>query len=175
MEIFKLLKEKWIYSLSIVILGFCYYISFFNYGISLGDEGFFVYGAERVLQGRLPMSDFTSYPPGSYFLLALFFKVFGVTLVVSRAMEMAFLLINGLMMFYIGKRLMAKKLALMPSFILILFPGFWHKVFLTFGLLLTIITLFRLLEKRSTGRILAVGWSIGIALIFRIESALFPR
>src|SRR4030067_1796858 len=99
MKVFKLLKEKGICPLGIVILGFCYYISFFNYGISLGDEGFFVYGAERVLKGQLPMSDFTSYPPGSYFLLALLFKVFGVTLLVSRGMEMVFLLINGLIIF----------------------------------------------------------------------------
>jgi len=170
---FNLPKKGWIYPLFIVIPGFCYYISFFNYGISLGDEGFFVYGAERVLQGQLPMSDFTSYPPGSYFLLALLFKVFGVNLLVSRLMEMTFLIINGLLVFYVGKRLMPEKWALIPSFILIISPGFWHKVFLTFGLLLPLIMLLRFLEKKTITRILGVGWAIGIALIFRIESALF--
>jgi hypothetical protein len=71
-------KKEWIYPLLIVIIGFCYYISYFNYGISLRDEGSLVYGAERVLEGQLPMSDFISYTPGSYFLLALLFKLFGV-------------------------------------------------------------------------------------------------
>jgi hypothetical protein len=173
MKVFKLLKEKGICPLSIVILGFCYYISFFNYGISLGDEGFFVYGAERVLEGQLPMSDFTSYPPGSYFLLALLFKVFGVNLLVSRFMEMAFLLMNGLMMFYIGRRLMPSRWALIPSFILILFPGPWHKVFFTFGLLFPLITLIQYLEKKSMLKILTVGWAIGVAFLLKHESALY--
>lgn len=173
MKNFKLLKEEWIYPMSIVILGFCYYISFFNYGISLSDEGFLVYGAQRVLQGQLPLTDFASYPPGSYFLLALLFKVFGTNLLISRFMEMAFLLVDGLMMFYVSKRLMPKNLAIIPSFILIIFPGPWHKVFFTFGLLLPLCALIRFLEKRTTMRILIVGWCIGIALVFKFESALF--
>jgi len=173
MKIFKLLREEWIHPLSIVIVGFCYYMSFFNYGISLSDEGFFVYGAERVLQGQLPLIDFISYAPGSYFLLALLFKVFGTNLLVSRFMEMAFLLVDGLMMFYISKRLMPKNMAVIPSFILIIFPGPWHKVFFTFGLLLSLIALVRFLEKKTTLRILTVGWCIGIALVFKFESGLF--
>jgi hypothetical protein len=169
----KVIRKEWIYPSLIAILGFCYYVSYINYGISLGDEGFFVYGAERVLQGQLPMSDFMAYPPGSYLLLALFFKVFGVNLLVSRLMEMAFLLMNGLMMFYVGRRLMPKSIAVIPSFILIAFPGPWHKVFFTFGLLVPMITLFRFLDKRTAGRTLAVGWATGIALIFKLESALY--
>lgn len=169
----KMIRKEWIYPSLIAILGFCYYICYINYGVNLGDEGFFVYGAERVLQGQLPMSDFTSYPPGSYFLLALLFKVFGVNLLVSRFMEIGFLLANGLMMYYISKRLMPKSWALIPSFILILFPGPWYKIFLTFGLLFSLITLLRYLEKRSTGRILVVGGATGIALIFKLEAGLF--
>jgi hypothetical protein len=166
-------KKEWIYPLAILILGFSYYISYFNYGISLSDEGFFVYGAERVLQGQLPMSDFISYPPGSYLLLGLLFKGFGVNLQVSRYLEMAFLLMNGLMMFSIGKRLMPKTIALIPSFMLIAFPGPWHKVFFTFGLLLPLLALFRFMERRTTGRILMIGGAVGIALIFKFESALY--
>lgn len=72
--------KNWIYPLGIILLGFTYYITYLNYGISLSDEGFFVYGAERVLQGQLPMSDFISYLPGNYFLLALLYKIFGLNL-----------------------------------------------------------------------------------------------
>jgi hypothetical protein len=168
-----ILKKDWVYPLIIILLGFFYYLSYIRYGVSLKDEGFLVYGSERVLHGQLPMSDFTSYPPGRYFLLGLLFKLFGVNLVVSRFMEMAFLLLNGLMMFYIGKRLMPSGWAIIPSFILILFPGPWHKVFFTFGLLLPLLTLFRFLERENSMRILIVGWAIGIALILKIESALY--
>jgi len=166
-------KKEWIYPLAILILGFFYYISYFNYGISFNDEGFFVYGAERVLQGQLPMSDFISYPPGSYFLLALLFKVFGINLLVSRYMEVAFLLMNGVMMFYIGKRLMTKTIALIPSFVLVAFPGPWHKVFFTFGLLFPMVTLYWFLEKRSIPKALTMGWAVGISTIFKLESGLY--
>lgn len=169
----KFLQKGWIYPVVITVAGFCYYISFFNYGINLGDEGYIVYGSARVLRGQLPVSDFMSYPPGSYFLLAIFYKLFGETLLVSRFMEMVFLVIDGILTFYIGKRLMPERWALIPSFILIALPGFWHKVFLTFSLLLPLVMLLRFLERRTTLRILSVGWSVGMAFIFRIEAAMF--
>jgi hypothetical protein len=166
-------QREWIYPSLIVILGFCYYLSYINYGISVADEGFFVYGAERVLKGQLPMSDFISYPPGSYFLLAFLFKIFGTNLLVSRFVEMVFLVLNGVMVFYIAKRLMPRTIALIPSFVLIAFPGPWHKVFFAFGLLLPLIALLRFLEKRTTGRILTIGWATGVALILKLEPALY--
>jgi hypothetical protein len=87
-------------------------------------------------------------------------------------MEMAFLLINGLMMFYIGKRLMPKRWAFIPAFILILFPGPWYKVFFTFGILLPLLALIRFLEEKTHLKIIMVGWSIGTAFIFKFESGL---
>ncbi len=166
-------KKEWIYPLAILILGFSYYISYFDYGIRLSDEGFLVDGAERVLRGQLPISDFMSYTPGSYFLLALLFKLFGVNLLISRLMEIAFLLMNGVMIFYVSKRLMPSHWALIPSFLLILFPGPWYKVFFAFGLLLPLVALFRFLEKKTTVRILMVGLTIGIALVFKLEAVFY--
>lgn len=167
------IQKMWIYPLIIIIVGFCYYISYFNYGISFGDEGFLVDGAERVLRGQLPGSDFMAYPPGRYFLLALLFKLFEVNLWVSRFMEISFLLINGILMFYIGTRLMPPRMALISSFVLMTFPGPWHKVFFTFGLLLPLMFLFRFLEKRTTERVLILGVVTGIGFILNIISALF--
>ncbi len=166
-------RRGWFYPLLIVVIGFCYYITYFNYGIRLSDEGFLVDGAERVLRGQLPVSDFMSYPPGSYLLLALFFRVFGTSLLVSRYVEIAFLLANGLMMFYVGKRLMPKGWALIPSFILIAFPGPWYKVFFVSGLLLPLCALIYYLERRTVSRMLLVGWANGIAFIFKIEPGVY--
>ncbi len=169
----KLPRKKWIYPALIIILGFSYYASFFNYGINLGDEGYIVDGGERVLRGQWPVSDFMSYPPGSYFLLALFFKIFGASLLVSRFLEMTFLIVNGLLAFYIGKRLMPEKWALLPPFVLIAFPGFWHKAVLAFSLLLPLSMLLRFLERKTMTGILYMGWAVGLAMVFRIEAALF--
>jgi hypothetical protein len=50
------------------------------------DEGIVLQGAERILRGELPYRDFfTFYTPGSFYLVAFLFKVFGDFLLVARA------------------------------------------------------------------------------------------
>ncbi|HLY62086.1 MAG TPA: glycosyltransferase family 39 protein [Terriglobia bacterium] len=49
------------------------------------DEGIILQGTERILRGEVLYRDFFSYfTPGSYYLLALLFKVFGDSLLVAR-------------------------------------------------------------------------------------------
>jgi hypothetical protein len=49
------------------------------------DEGIVLQGAERVLRGQVPYRDlFTFYTPGSFYLVAFLFKLFGDSLVVAR-------------------------------------------------------------------------------------------
>jgi hypothetical protein len=49
------------------------------------DEGIVVQGAQRILDGQLPYRDFFSfYTPGSFYLTALLFTVFGDSLLVAR-------------------------------------------------------------------------------------------
>lgn len=56
-----------------------------NDGYSIYDEGIAIYGAERVFHGQVPYRDFwTMYAPGQYYLLALLFKLFGMSLMVER-------------------------------------------------------------------------------------------
>jgi hypothetical protein len=170
---FDFLKREESYPFAIVFFGLLYYLSYVNYGISGDGEGLLVYGAQRVLQGHLPLVDFISYTPGSYFLLALLFKMFGPNLLVSRYLEIFFLLLNGLMIFFIGKRLMSPRFALLPSFLYIVIPGPWQKVFFTFGLLLPLVSLLGFLEKRGKLRTITVGWAVGISIIFKLESGLY--
>src|SRR5215470_17178103 len=49
------------------------------------DEGIVLQGAQRILHGQVLYRDFFSYfTPGSYYWLALLFKVFGSSFMVAR-------------------------------------------------------------------------------------------
>jgi hypothetical protein len=52
----------------------------------VGDEGAIVYGAQRVLEGQVPYRDFVEViTPGSFYWLAVYFKVFGTSWFALRA------------------------------------------------------------------------------------------
>jgi 4-amino-4-deoxy-L-arabinose transferase-like glycosyltransferase len=55
------------------------------------DEGIILQGAQRIVSGQMPYRDFfTFYTPGSYYWLALFFKLLGSSILVGRALLLAY-------------------------------------------------------------------------------------
>ena len=68
---------------------------FLLYKISMLDEGFLVYGTERVMEGSVLYKDiFTLYAPGHYYILGGFMKILGFNLFSDQAI---------LFLFYSGK------------------------------------------------------------------------
>jgi hypothetical protein len=52
------------------------------------DEGLILFGAERVRNGDVPHQDFyANYGPAQFYLLAALYKLFGVSVVVERALD----------------------------------------------------------------------------------------
>lgn len=88
----------------LLLLGYLAYGS--TRGITVFDEGFICYQAERVSHGGIPYRDFWSvYGPGQFYLLAFFFKLFGTSLLVGRIYNVAVQWLIVLLSYGISRRL----------------------------------------------------------------------
>ena len=71
--------------LALFLLSFFYLCLFRHFTAMEPDEGILLQGAQRILAGQVLYRDFFSfYTPGSYYALALLFKIFGSSLPVAR-------------------------------------------------------------------------------------------
>lgn len=69
----------------IFLFSFSYLCVFLRYSSLEPDEGILLQGGQRILDGQIPYRDFFSfYTPGSFYLLAMLFKVFGDSFMVAR-------------------------------------------------------------------------------------------
>jgi 4-amino-4-deoxy-L-arabinose transferase-like glycosyltransferase len=72
-------------ALSIFMVSFLYLCLFRRYSWIDPDEGIILQGAQRILNGQVLYRDFFSFfTPGSYYLLALIFRIFGDSLLVAH-------------------------------------------------------------------------------------------
>jgi 4-amino-4-deoxy-L-arabinose transferase-like glycosyltransferase len=80
------------------------------------DEGIILQGAQRILQGQVLYRDFFSFfTPGSYYLLALLFKIFGSSVLVART---ALVFLGGVYSFvnyFLARRVCSRGSALMVA------------------------------------------------------------
>jgi hypothetical protein len=76
--------EAWI-AAAIFAVTVAYLWTFRRYTSMEPDEGIILEGAQRILRGEVLYRDFFSYfTPGSYYFLALLFKIFGSSFLVAR-------------------------------------------------------------------------------------------
>src|SRR5438046_1521298 len=75
----------------VLLASFAYLCLFRRYTSMDPDEGIILQGAQRILEGQVLYRDFFSfYTPGSYYLLALAFKIFGNSFIVARSILVLF-------------------------------------------------------------------------------------
>ena len=88
------------------------------------DEGIVLQGASRVLSGQVPYKDFFSfYTPGSFYLVAVLFRVFGNSFVVARG-SLAFAgAICSVITYLVARRVCSRGIALFAA-ILATIAGF---------------------------------------------------
>lgn len=69
----------------VFLVAFVYLLLFRRYTALEPDEGIILQGTQRILHGQVLYRDFFSFfTPGSYYLLALLFRIFGSSMLVAR-------------------------------------------------------------------------------------------
>ncbi len=119
------------------------------------DEGTFLAGAVRILHGQIFARDFFEVMgPGTFYILAGFFKVFGPTFFAVRIWLFVTSLGTGLSMYFLSRRV-CKKYRILPSLLLagLYFNTAWpmvnHHVDSNFFALLSVICVVLWQDKRG--------------------------
>jgi len=83
------INKKTFFLFILFIITAVYYLPIINLPLAPYDEAVILVGAEKVLNGQIPYRDFSSeYPPGQFYTLAAFFKLFGTSVITERIYDM---------------------------------------------------------------------------------------
>ena len=166
-------RAEVIKSYLLYILCACLYILPFMRIYMLGtDEGTLDYGAVRVVHGQVFARDFFEViGPGTFYWLAGFFKLFGISFLATRICLFLTSLGTALSMYFLSRRICSKYRAL-PSILLAgtYFGGLWpaisHHVDSNFFALLAIVCMALWQDRHRRGLLLAAGMSAGLTTAF---------
>ena len=136
------------------------------------DEGTLDYGAVRILHGQVFTRDFfEAIGPGTFYWLAGFFKVFGVSFLTTRICLFLTSLGTALLMYYLSRRVCARY-QILPCILLAgaYFGGLWpaisHHVDSNFFALLTVACVVLWQDRRSRGLLFVAGALAGLTTAF---------
>ncbi|MCL4478547.1 MAG: glycosyltransferase family 39 protein [Deltaproteobacteria bacterium] len=138
------------------------------------DEGIALYGAKRILMGQTLYKDFFDIvTPGTDYLLALIFKLFGTTLKAARLSIIITNSLNVVMLLIISRKLIkGRKLAYIPPVLLMLsyisdldYGAVSHHAFAIFFATLTLFLLM-LFDNNKALKWLLAGLGTSLTLLF---------
>lgn len=141
-------------------------------GLTLADEGYYWYGAQRVLAGEVPILDFMSYDPGRYYIAAAVMALVGddgilgarVAASVILALQVSLGIYLALLSFY-GGRLARLFYAVIVAILLIVWTYPYFKTFDYFASMLLIFGLSRFIQDRTCHGWFVAGLTVGIAAV----------
>lgn len=150
-----------------------YYLTYYNYGIGLSDEGIFVNSSLRILHGQVPYLDYQYYPPALNYILALMFKAFGTSILCERLLWVLILSTSAAMSWLISRELMAFPFCLFPPLMMIVVPGPWHKAMLPLLFLAAALAGNGYIMDKGAKSALLCGITGGAAIYFRLDTSGF--
>jgi hypothetical protein len=94
----------------VLFAGSCLYLlRFYPYTTLFCDEGIVLQGAQRILQGQVLYRDFFAFiTPGSYYWMALLFRVFGSSILVARAALVIYGALFSVLTYLISRRVCSR-------------------------------------------------------------------
>src|SRR5947207_11166686 len=161
--------------LFIFVFCFAYLIVFRRYSTLEPDEGIMLQGAERIMAGQIPYCDFFSfYTPGSYYLLAGLFRVFGDSFAVARISLAVVGAICSVVTYVLARRVCSRGIALFAAVLATTAGAAFrflvlHNPYSTLGCCLCLYAAVRLLETERVVWAFATG-SLA-SLTFLIEQS----
>ncbi|MGC2423995.1 MAG: hypothetical protein WA666_06540 [Nitrospirota bacterium] len=151
-----------------------YYLSYYNCNIIYLDQGYLLQAAMRVMNGEVPFRDFHSdYPPGSYYFLALIFKIFGVKYNYAWMSWVFIHTASVLLAYFITRRFVPPFPAFAASLFVLAVPGPWHKSFFIFLPLLNLFMVFKILEKKNYKWVIAEAFIVVVSCFIRQDVGLY--
>jgi hypothetical protein len=137
-----------------------------------GDEGILVYGAVRIAHGQVFARDFFEVVgPGTFYWLALFFRLFGVTFVATRICLFITSLGTGLAMYFLSRRI-CRQYEVLPCILLAgtyfgsSWPAISHHADSSCFALLSVVCITVWQDRRKDGLLLAAGALAGATTCF---------
>ena len=86
------------------------------------DEGIYLDAAERILHGQKPYVDFFGYmSPGSFWMQALAFRLFGVTLAAGRVLVIFYVALEGALVYWLVRRFASRAAGLATALFFLAF------------------------------------------------------
>lgn len=109
-------RRDWLIAALIFATSAIYFSCFYNFGRLDPDEGIILQGAQRILQGQVLYRDFFSFlTPGSYYWFALFFRIFGSSILVARLVLLAEGALLSVFTYLLSRRVCSRWTAFLAS------------------------------------------------------------
>lgn len=141
-----------------------------TYSILAPDEGMTIHAGERVLAGQVPYRDFFSFvTPGSPYLLAWQFRLFGHSLLVPRFALLVYAGVFGALTYLLARRIYEQKSSLLAAYLVApatacLFVN--HNWDSTVSALLGIFAAHAFLHSRSRTWAFLLGAAVTVTILF---------
>jgi 4-amino-4-deoxy-L-arabinose transferase-like glycosyltransferase len=162
------------FALAIFLLSFFYLCILRRYSWIDPDEGIILQGAQRILDGQVLYRDFFSFfTPGSYYLLALVFRVFGDSYLVAHTALAFFGAVFSPITYLLARRVCSRQASLLVTGLMTITALPWRFVVIhnwdsTLWACLALYCAVRLLESPS------VKWAFAAASLVSL-TALFEQ